>query len=81
VARRVGFVSHLCTVCAFKKVVYSYRYIQPRGFVARVARRVGSVSHLYTGCAYDIVITNIVWCMAYQREVEGGVVYCPTAVQ
>jgi len=21
---------------------------------------------------HDIVITNIVWCMAYQREVEGG---------
>jgi len=24
----------------------------------------------------DISITNIVWCMAYKREVVGGVVYC-----
>jgi len=33
------------------------------------------------GCPlHDIVITNIVWCMAYQREVEGGV-YCSIVVQ
>jgi len=25
----------------------------------------------------DIVLTNIVWCIAYTREVERGVVYCP----
>jgi len=25
---------------------------------------------------HDIVIANIVWCMAYKREVVGGVVYC-----
>ena len=24
---------------------------------------------------HDIVITNIAWCMAYTREVGGGVVY------
>ena len=29
----------------------------------------------------DIVINNIVWCMACTREVRGGVVYCPIAVQ
>ena len=28
-----------------------------------------------------IVITNIVWCIAYKREVGGGVVYCPIVVQ
>jgi len=30
---------------------------------------------------HDIVITNIVWCVAYKREIEGGVVCCPLAVQ
>jgi len=30
---------------------------------------------------HDILITNIVLCAAYTREVERGVVYCPTAVQ
>jgi len=30
---------------------------------------------------YKIVITNIVWCMAYSREVGGRVVYCPIVVQ
>jgi len=30
---------------------------------------------------HDIVIANIVWCMAYTREVGGGVLYCPIAVQ
>jgi len=30
---------------------------------------------------HDIVITNIVWCIAYKREVGGGVVYCPIVVQ
>jgi len=29
----------------------------------------------------DIAITNIVWCIAYTREFEGGVVYCPIIVQ
>jgi len=29
----------------------------------------------------DIVITNIVWCMAFTREVEKAVVYCPIVVQ
>jgi len=30
---------------------------------------------------HDIVIANIVWCMAYKREVGGGVGYCPKVVQ
>jgi len=30
---------------------------------------------------HDIVTTNIVWCIAYTREFEGGVVYCPNIVQ
>jgi len=30
---------------------------------------------------HDIVITNIVWCIAYKREVGRGVVYCPIIVQ
>ena len=30
---------------------------------------------------HDIVITNIVWCMAYKGQVRGGVVYCPIVVQ
>jgi len=29
---------------------------------------------------HDIVITNIVWCSAYKREVGRGVVYCPRIV-
>jgi len=29
----------------------------------------------------DIVITNLVWCIAYKREVGGGVLYCPINVQ
>jgi len=35
------------------------RWVNPKG-------RVGSWP------LHDIVITNIVWCMAYQREFEGG---------
>ena len=30
---------------------------------------------------HDIVITNIVWCIAYKREVGRGVLYCPITVQ
>jgi len=30
---------------------------------------------------HDIVISNIVWCMAYKREGRGGVVDCPIVVQ
>jgi len=30
---------------------------------------------------HDIVNTNIVWCMAYNSEVGGGVVYCAIVVQ
>jgi len=30
---------------------------------------------------HDIVITDIVWCIVYKREVEGGVVYRPMVVQ
>jgi len=31
--------------------------------------------------SHDIVITNIVWCIAYKREFGGGgVVYCPIIV-
>jgi len=30
---------------------------------------------------YTIVITNIVWCIAYKSEVGRGVVYCPRTVQ
>ena len=30
---------------------------------------------------HDIVITNIVWCIADKREVGRGVVYCPIIVQ
>jgi len=29
----------------------------------------------------DIVITNIVWCIAYIWEVGRGVLYCPIIVQ
>jgi len=31
--------------------------------------------------AHDIVITNIVWCIAYKQEVGSGVVYGPIIVQ
>jgi len=31
--------------------------------------------------SHDIVMTNIIWCIAYPREVERGVVYCPIVVQ
>jgi len=31
--------------------------------------------------SHDIVITNIVWCIAYKRSVGGGVVDCPIIVQ
>jgi len=34
-----------------------------------------------TWLLHHIVITNIVWCMAYKREVDGGVVYRPILVQ
>ena len=30
---------------------------------------------------HDLVITNIVWCIAYKREVARGVIYCPIIVQ
>jgi len=30
---------------------------------------------------HDIVITNMVWCIAYRREVGRGVVYSPIIVQ
>jgi len=30
---------------------------------------------------HDIVLTNIVWCIAYKREVGSGVVYYPIIVQ
>jgi len=30
---------------------------------------------------HDIVITNIVWCLAYKRAVGRGVVYCPRIVE
>jgi len=30
---------------------------------------------------HDIVIANIVWCIAYKREVGRGVLYCPIIVQ
>jgi len=30
---------------------------------------------------HDIVITNIVWCIAYKRAVGRGVLYCPIIVQ
>jgi len=30
---------------------------------------------------HDIVIANIVWCIAYKRESGGEVVYCPIIVQ
>jgi len=30
---------------------------------------------------HDIVITNIVWYIAYKQEFVGGVVYCPMIVQ
>jgi len=29
----------------------------------------------------NIVITNIIWCIAYKLEFGGGVVYCPITVQ
>ena len=42
--------------------------------------------HMHVVCRrswplHDIVITNIVRCMAYTREVRGGVVYCSIVVQ
>ena len=30
---------------------------------------------------HDIAVANIVWCMAYTREVGGGIVYCPIVGQ
>jgi len=30
---------------------------------------------------HDIGNLNIVWCIAYTREVERGVLYCPITVQ
>jgi len=30
---------------------------------------------------HDIVTTNIIWCIAYIREVEGRFVSCPIVVQ
>jgi len=44
-----------------------------------MCRYASDATHLYVNHAtrlyaslQDIVITNIVWCMAYTREVEGG---------
>jgi len=56
---------------------------------ARASRRAPSASSTTLsmdsckpmGPSHDIVITNMVWCMAYKLDVGGGVVYCPTAVQ
>jgi len=28
--------------------------------------------YIYGWPLHEIVITNIIWCMAYKREVEGG---------
>jgi len=39
------------------------------------------MQHTFDWPLHDIVITNIVWCMVYKIEVEGGVVYCSIAVQ
>jgi len=40
-----------------------------------------TLSNLITGPLQDIVMTNIVWCIAYTQEVGRGVVYCPIMVQ
>ena len=31
--------------------------------------------------SHDIGITNLIWCMAYKREVGGGIVWFPVVVQ
>jgi len=34
-----------------------------------------------TWSIHDIVVTNIVWCIAYKPEVGRGTVHCPIIVQ
>ena len=51
----------------------------------RVAVRLQDLRRLMWGASWplhDIVITNIVWCMPYKGEVEGGGRVCsPIVVQ
>jgi len=42
---------------------------------------IDSVIRVHPWPLHDIVITNIVWCIADKREVGRGVVYCPIIVQ
>jgi len=37
--------------------------------------------HTISWPLHDIVITNFVWCIAYKRETEKGIVYCVIIVQ
>jgi len=49
--------------------------------IRRVAARGRPLSDSAIWPLDEIVITNIVWCIAYKREFGGGVVYCPIIVQ
>jgi len=40
------------------------------------SQRAGYSLDLRTGLYTILQFPNIVWCMAYKREVGGGVVYC-----